>query len=186
MSSEEERPEDGSGERESAEGDGPEENRPRIQIGNIAGGSSAYGSHASVFLTNPDTGDLAAREFLATIRELRADLSRLRATDGLMALGAMLADIEAEVSRTGGVSRHRLLRLREELVAEQELLGVSITARAVAQVFDMLDRSPWTFPGPPDLGLESPGRHRSADPAGHTPPGPSPGSDDDEWPETDG
>ncbi|MFG2030472.1 hypothetical protein [Streptomyces sp. NPDC048825] len=141
-------------------------------------------------MVSADPRNPAALELLAAIRELRADLSRLRATDGLMALVAALAETEGEVSRTGAASLDRLLRLREELVAEQALLGVSASTSALAQALaTLLDSSPWTDSTRPRPPAPGPGSHdapRSAPPAGHTPPGPSPGSDDDEWPETDG
>ncbi|GAA2692311.1 hypothetical protein [Streptomyces lunalinharesii] len=182
MSSEGERPEGGSEERDSFEGDGSEENRS-IRIGSVSG-AVAIGDHNTVVgSAGSGTQNPAALELLSAIRELRGDLARLMATDGLMALDAELADTEEEITRYGGISPSRLHRLRVGFTAEQAFLGRLASAGAVAVLLDdaVQDSSRET----PIRPMPSGAGPRDA-PTGHTPPGPSPGSDDDEWPETDG
>ncbi|MFG2651262.1 hypothetical protein [Streptomyces sp. NPDC048436] len=191
MSSEGERPDGGSEERDSFEGDGLEEDRS-IHIGSVSGGAFAIGDHNSVVeLASTGTQNPTALELLSAMRELRTDLATLLATDGLRAFGVALADAEEEIARHGGTSLSRLYRLREDLAGEQALLGGLASAGAVAALLDdaMQDHPSWATPPPapssPPFGGPPAGPGWAA-PAGHTPPGPSPGSDDDEWPETDG
>lgn len=76
--------------------------------------------------------DQATEELLKAVRELRADLTRVRATDRTAALDAALADTEDEITRTGQAAPTRRERLRELLSDSQALLGVLASAGAVA------------------------------------------------------
>ena len=108
----------------------------RISIRDISGGTFAFGDHAHVE-SHHTTGaaapaDEAAQELLRAVRELRADLARVRATEQTATLDAALADTEDEITRTGRATPTRRERLRELLADSQALLTVLASAGAVA------------------------------------------------------
>lgn len=182
MSSEGERPEGGSGGRDNSGGDGPEENQSTIHIGNISGGTFAIGSHASASAQVGPSTENSTVELLSALRELRADLRRVRRTDSLMFLDEALAAAEDEIVRTEEISIARLDRLRMALADAEMLVELFASAAAVAGLLGVSSsRARSARPRPT---TSKPGSRDA--PAGHTPPGPSPGSDDDEWPEIDG
>jgi hypothetical protein len=109
----------------------------RISIGDISGSTFAFGDNARVESHHTTTGsaasrDEAAEELLRAVRELRADLARVRATDQTATLDAALADTEDEITRTGRATPSRRERLRELLDDSQALLTVLASAGAVA------------------------------------------------------
>jgi len=107
---------------------------PNVSIGDVSHSTFAIGSHAQA-VSHHGTGpqrDEAAEELLKAVRELRADLTRVRGTDRTAALDAELADTEDEITRTGQAAPSRRERLRELLTDSQALLSVLASAGAVA------------------------------------------------------
>jgi hypothetical protein len=165
MSSEGQRP-DGSGAagREgTAQGRSDEDNRGLQFAGSLSGGAG-FGDHGSALIGPSHSGDRVVREFLDAARQLRHDLTRFAADDDLAALDEALAEVEDDITLTGHTEPGRLHRLRHRLAAAQWALTSVASASTVAHLLELLAEGP----------------------SGHTPPGPSTGSDDDEWPEADG
>lgn len=107
---------------------------PNVSFGDVSHSTFAVGSHARA-VSHHGTGpqrDEAAEELLKAVRELRADLTRVRGTDGTAALDSALADTEDEITRTGQAAPSRRERLRELLTDSQALLSVLASAGAVA------------------------------------------------------
>jgi hypothetical protein len=105
-----------------------------VSFGDVSHSTFAVGSNAQAVShhgTAPQR-DEAAEELLKAVRELRADLSRVRGTDQTVALDAALADTEDEIARTGQAAPTRRERLRELLADSQALLTVLASAGAVA------------------------------------------------------
>ncbi|MDH6624997.1 hypothetical protein M2271_002801 [Streptomyces sp. LBL] len=109
---------------------------PHVSIsGGVSKSTFAIGSHAhaeSHHGTAPVPRDQAAEELLAAVRELRADLTRMRASDETAALDEALADTEDEITRTGAAAPSRLDRLRRLLQDSQSLVSLVASAGAVA------------------------------------------------------
>jgi hypothetical protein len=109
-------------------------NEPGVSLGNVSGSTFAIGSHASAVShhgTAPGR-DAATEELLTAVRELRADLTRVRATDRTAELDAALADTEDEITGTGQAGPTRRERLRALLADSESLLSVLASAGAVA------------------------------------------------------
>lgn len=107
---------------------------PNVSFGDVSHSTFAVGSHARA-VSHHGTGpqrDEAAEELLKAVRELRADLTRVRGTDETAALDSALADTEDEITRTGQAAPSRRERLRELLTDSQALLSVLASAGAVA------------------------------------------------------
>ncbi|MGW3101043.1 hypothetical protein [Streptomyces sp. NPDC001100] len=107
---------------------------PNVSFGNVSHSTFAVGSNAQAVShhgTAPQR-DEAAEELLKAVRELRADLARVRGTERTAALDAALADTEDEITRTGQAAPTRRERLRELLADSQALLTVLASAGAVA------------------------------------------------------
>jgi hypothetical protein len=108
---------------------------PSVDIsGGVSKSTFAIGSHAHAE-SHHGTGvprDAAAEELLAAVRELRADLTRMRATDETTALDGALADTEEEITRTGQAAPSRLDRLRHLLQDSQALVTLVASAGTVA------------------------------------------------------
>ncbi|MGV9884978.1 hypothetical protein [Streptomyces sp. NPDC003006] len=116
-----------------------EEPQPHVRIGDVSGSTFAIGSHAdarSYHGTAPSYDDGAER-LLAALRELRADLSRTRATEQTAELDGALADAEDEIARTGSAGESRLRRLRELLTDAASLTTVLTSAGTVAGLLGM-------------------------------------------------
>ncbi|EGG46484.1 MULTISPECIES: hypothetical protein [Streptomyces] len=112
----------------------PGTNEPGVSVGNVSGSTFAIGSHARAVShhgTAPDR-DAATEELLAAVRELRADLTRVRGTDRTAELDAALAETEEEITGTGRAAPTRRERLRELLADSESLLSVLSSAGAVA------------------------------------------------------
>ena len=107
---------------------------PNVSFGDVSHSTFAVGSHAQAVShhgTSPQR-DEATEELLKAVRELRADLGRVRGTEQTAALDAALADTEDEITRTGQAAPTRRERLRELLTDSQALLSVLASAGAVA------------------------------------------------------
>ncbi|GHK05589.1 hypothetical protein SY2F82_73860 [Streptomyces sp. Y2F8-2] len=107
---------------------------PNVSIGDVSGSTFAIGSHASA-VSHHGAGlrtDEATEKLLAAVRELRADLTRVRGTEQTVALDAELAGTEEEITSTGQAGPTRRERLRRLLDDSQSLLNVLASAGAVA------------------------------------------------------
>lgn len=116
-----------------------EPNEPNVSIGGVSHSTFAIGnrSHAESHHHNGPARDQAAEELLAAVRELRADLARVRGTDQTVALDAELAATEGEITATGQAGPTRRERLRALLADSQALLSVLASAGAVAGLLGM-------------------------------------------------
>jgi len=113
---------------------------PNVSIsGGVSKSTFAIGSHAHAESHHGTAAprDQAAEELLAAVRELRADLTRMRASDETAALDVALADTEEEITRTGAPSPSRLDRLRQLLQDSQALVGLIASAGAVAGLLNI-------------------------------------------------
>ncbi|MFK4253170.1 hypothetical protein [Streptomyces angustmyceticus] len=129
-------------------------------------GAFNFGSHSAV--VSPVSGaflDEEARVLVLALRELRADLARVRPTADVVALATELELVQAEIAGTGSVTSRRLARLWEAIAEAHTVVGVLASGAAFVEAMERL------------------GALSQRPPTGHTPPGPSTSSDDDEWPE---
>ncbi|MER7838813.1 hypothetical protein ABTY98_23780 [Streptomyces sp. NPDC096040] len=111
---------------------------PQVTLGNISGSTFAIGSHAHAESHHHGApGSAADEELLAAVRELRADLERVRGTGQTAALGTALAETEEEIARTGQAGPTRRERLRELLTDSQTLLSVLASAGTLAGLLGM-------------------------------------------------
>ncbi|MZF89697.1 hypothetical protein [Streptomyces sp. SID5643] len=137
----------------------------------------------------PPPADRHVAELLALLREVRSDLERLRSTDEITALREECDEAEQEISRTGRVTPGLAARLRDRLEAAQTAVSplasvvglVQSLARVEAPALGHPEAAGQHSMPPWPVGRARPGAYGT--PAGHTPPGPSTGSDDDEWPD---
>ncbi|MGW6545469.1 hypothetical protein ACWGBH_21850 [Streptomyces massasporeus] len=133
--------------------------------------------------------DEDTRELLALLGEVRSDLTRLRTTDEIAALRDECDAAVEEISRTGHLTPDLAARLRDRLAAAEPALSVLASGVALARSLHLMEARPHTprpaaesaqGARPKPAGHSRPG---TRNPLGHTPPGPSTGSDDDEWPD---
>lgn len=112
---------------------------PTVSIGDVSHSTFAIGSHAHAESHHGTGGphDAAAQELLKAVRELRADLTRVRADERTRELDAELADTEDEITRTGTAGAGRLQRLRQLLTDSEALVGLIASAGAVAGLLGM-------------------------------------------------
>jgi hypothetical protein len=112
---------------------------PNVSMGDVSKSTFAIGSHARAESHHgaAPQRDRAAEELLAAVRELRADLERVRGSERTAALAAELAETEDEITRTGQAAPTRRERLRELLTDSQALLSVLASAGAVAGLLGM-------------------------------------------------
>lgn len=111
---------------------------PGVSIGDVSHSTFAIGSHAHAESHRTAAPrDAAAEELLIAVRELRADLRRVRASDRSRDLDAALADTEDEIARTGSAGERRRQRLRELLADAQSVLAVLGSAGTVAGLLGM-------------------------------------------------
>ncbi|MFD7248000.1 hypothetical protein [Streptomyces massasporeus] len=144
--------------------------------------------------------DEDTRALLALLGEVRADLARLRSTSEITALRDACDAAVEEISRTGRVTPDLVARLRDRLATAGPALAVLASGVALARSLDLMEARLGTprpaaesaqRARPKPTGRSHPGAY--GNPAGltppvhttpgHTPPGPSTGSDDDEWPD---
>ncbi|MCS0604771.1 hypothetical protein NX794_26665 [Streptomyces sp. LP11] len=107
-------------------------NDPSVSIGDVSHSTFAIGAHSHAESHHGTTATPGDQELLAAVRELRADLARVRATAQTAELDAALADTEGEIARTGQATPTRRERLRELLGDSQALLGVLASAATLA------------------------------------------------------
>ena len=110
-------------------------NEPSVNFGNISGNNTfAVGSHARAESHHgvAPGRDEDAEALLAAVRELRADLTRLRSTDETATLDTALAETEEELVTTGQAGPTRRERLRALLDDSQALVNLVASAGAVA------------------------------------------------------
>ncbi|MFC8361821.1 hypothetical protein ACFUIY_18380 [Streptomyces griseorubiginosus] len=108
---------------------------PGVNIsGGVHGSTFAVGSHARAESHHWGTPgrDEGAEALLAAVRELRADLTRLRSTDETATLDTALAETEEELVTTGQAGPTRRERLRALLDDSQALVNLLASAGAVA------------------------------------------------------
>ncbi|GHH27079.1 hypothetical protein [Streptomyces rubradiris] len=117
-----------------------EQAQPHITIGDVSGSTFAIGSHAraeSHHGTPSTSRDDRTEQLLVAVRQLRADLVRVRASEQTAGLDAALADTEEEIVRAGSADERRLRRLRELLTDAASLTTVLSSAGAVAGLLGM-------------------------------------------------
>ncbi|WP_175435238.1 hypothetical protein [Streptomyces hawaiiensis] len=137
---------------------------------------------------SPPPPDASAVELLAVLGEVRSDLAPLQGTDEIVALRDECDAAVEEISRTGRVTPDLIARLRARLAAAGPAQPFLASGTALARSLDRLEAHlPTARPvGEASMRTMPAGRARPGGyetPAGHTPPGPSTGSDDDEWPD---
>jgi ribosomal protein L29 len=111
-----------------------DEAQPQVRMGDVTGSTFAIGSHARATTNHGAAAarDSDAEELLEAIRELRADLARVRATGATADLDAELAGTEDELARTGAAAPSRRQRLRELLGDSASLMGLLTSAGNLA------------------------------------------------------
>ncbi|WP_330459398.1 hypothetical protein OIB37_22510 [Streptomyces sp. NBC_00820] len=114
---------------------------PNVSFGDVSKSTFAVGSHAHAESHHQYGAgaplDEGAEELLRAVRELRADLERVRGSEQTAELGSALAETEDEITRTGQAGATRRERLRELLTDSQALLSVLASAGAVAGLLGM-------------------------------------------------
>jgi hypothetical protein len=114
------------------------DDEPNVRIGDVSHSTFAIGSHAHAESHHhAGSRDQAAEELLNAVRELRADLTRVRGTEQTAALDAELADTEDEIARTGQATPTRRERLRALLTESEPLVSLLASAGAVAAMLGM-------------------------------------------------
>ena len=108
-----------------------------VHIGSMSGGAIATGRHGKATSTSytgngPQT-DEATLALLAAVRDLRADMGVLAASDETRAVGGELDEVEGEITRTGRADATRLARLRERLEPGATAIGLLASAATVVQ-----------------------------------------------------
>ncbi|MFJ9907087.1 hypothetical protein ACIRVK_30055 [Streptomyces sp. NPDC101152] len=117
--------------------------QPSVNIGDISGNNTfsiGSGSHAESHHVHHATGaqpDEATEQLLAAVRELRADLGRVRGTGQTAELDEALADTETEITTTGQAGPTRRERLRELLSDSQALVTFLASAGTLAGLLGM-------------------------------------------------
>ncbi|MFI8102410.1 hypothetical protein [Streptomyces sp. NPDC086023] len=113
---------------------GPEPAGP-VRIGRIEGSAVNFGAGGTANNTNVFHGaprDAAQEELLRAVRELRADLARVRRTGPTEVLEAELVGAEDEYEASGEVTRGRLTRLRDALADSGPVLELLASGGALA------------------------------------------------------
>ncbi|CAM5373626.1 hypothetical protein ACPCIX_10825 [Streptomyces pseudogriseolus] len=112
---------------------------PNVSIGRADNSAFAFGAHARAETHNTaaPARDESAEQLLAAVRELRADLARLRENEQAARLDTTLADTEEEITRTGTAGEGRMQRLREALTDAQSILTLFASAGTVAGLLGM-------------------------------------------------
>ncbi|MHC0434224.1 hypothetical protein ACX6XY_29250 [Streptomyces sp. O3] len=114
-------------------GNGGQGGRGGVHIRDVRG-AFAIGDHNSVVnQTGAAPVDPAHAELLSAVRELRADLARLNATDETAALDGALADAEDEIGRTGRADRGLLGRIGQALSQAGAVTGLLASATALSE-----------------------------------------------------
>lgn len=110
------------------------ENEPHVTMGDVSHSTFAIGSHARAESRHggPAARDEASEELLAAVRELRADLTRMRASGQTAELDTVLAETEEELVSAGQADPTRLQRLRQLLTDSESLVGLVASAGSLA------------------------------------------------------
>lgn len=116
-----------------------EELQPHVSIGDVSFSTFAVGSRAEARSYHGTTAscDNGTEQLLTALRELRADLSRTRATEQTAELDEALADAEDEITSTGSADESRLRRLRGFLIDAASLTTVLTSAGTIAGLLGM-------------------------------------------------
>ncbi|KUN19855.1 hypothetical protein AQJ23_36010 [Streptomyces antibioticus] len=115
-------------------------NEPHVSIGDVAHSTFAVGSHAHAESHHGAAlgHDPATEELLAAVRELRADLQRIRHDDRTRQLDEALAGTEDEIARTGTAGESGLQRLRGLLGDTNSVLSLFTSAATVAGLLGLM------------------------------------------------
>ncbi|MFI8827471.1 hypothetical protein [Streptomyces sp. NPDC053431] len=111
-----------------------------IHVSN-AGGNVTIGDHNTVSYTargSEPARDPRQEELLQAVRALRADLTRLVASEQTAALDAELSGAQEEIEGTGAAAPGRLTRLRQALADAGAVTGLFASAAAVGQALGAL------------------------------------------------
>lgn len=115
-----------------------DKNELSVTMGDVSHSTFVIGDHGHAESHHHTAGrDPAAEELLAAVRELRADLTRVRADDRIRALDEELAGAEDEIGRNGTTGEGRRQRLRELLADTQTVLSLFTSAGTVAGLLGM-------------------------------------------------
>ncbi|MGX1883289.1 hypothetical protein [Streptomyces sp. NPDC055287] len=124
---------------------GKPDEQPSVHVGTANNSAIGIGNSNTVTTTNTTNNsaapprDPAHEELLLAVRELRADLDRLVATDTTTVLDAELVSTEEEIEEAGRATPGRLARLRDALTAAGPSVEVLASgAAAVAAVGSLL------------------------------------------------
>ncbi|MBT2490035.1 hypothetical protein J7E96_16220 [Streptomyces sp. ISL-96] len=123
---------------------GKPDEQPSVHVGTVNNSAIGIGNGNTVANTNANSGavpsrDPAQEELLLAVRELRADLDRLLATETTTVLDAELVSTEEEIEAAGQATPGRLARLRDALTAAGPSVEVLASgAAAVAAVGALL------------------------------------------------
>lgn len=111
-----------------------------ITIGVMSGGAVASGTGArAVDASQRQTApEGAAGELLEAVRELREHLRILTPSDDVRTVDGELAQVEEELTDTGGADRGRLARLRERLELGSTAAAGLASAAGVAQAIGQM------------------------------------------------
>ncbi|SDC72800.1 hypothetical protein [Streptomyces prasinopilosus] len=110
-----------------------------VRIGDVHGSTFAIGAHAHAESHHgvPAPRGAADEELLTAVRELRADLARVRQSEQTARLDEALADTEEEIDRTGTAGESHRRRLRELLTTAETLTALLASAATVAGLLGM-------------------------------------------------
>ncbi|MEV7420449.1 hypothetical protein [Streptomyces sp. NPDC089919] len=113
-----------------------------FRIGSISGSAVNFGQGGTAHNVNnygsAAAADPAQAELLRAVRELRADLERLRPSEQTAALDAELAGAEDELASAEPVQESRLVRLREALTGAGPVLDLLASGAAVTTALAQL------------------------------------------------
>ncbi|MGW7053809.1 hypothetical protein [Streptomyces sp. NPDC054887] len=114
---------------------GTSDEQRSVHVGTVHNSAIGIGNGNTVSNTNNvavPSRDPAQEELLLAVRQLRADLDRLVASDATVVLDAELVSTEEEIEGGGEATPGRLARLRDALVAAGP--GVEFLASGAAAV----------------------------------------------------
>ncbi|MEU5364711.1 hypothetical protein ABZ354_14685 [Streptomyces sp. NPDC005925] len=110
-----------------------------VRIDRADNSAFAFGENARAETRNaaPAGRGEAGEELLRAVRQLRADLTLLRASEQTARLDEALADTEGDITRTGAAGEGRPARLRTVLADAQNIVSLVASAGAVAGLLGM-------------------------------------------------
>lgn len=114
------------------------ENEPNVTMGDVSHSTFAIGSHARAESRHGEPAlDETSEELLAAVRELRGDLTRMRAGEQTGELDTALAETEEEIVSAGQAGPTRLQRLRQLLTDHEPLVSLVASAGSLAGMLGM-------------------------------------------------